>query len=50
MSITWIALTAAAMFALAVGNAGRAPGNPALRTEDRVTLIDRSSPLPSRSA
>jgi divalent metal cation (Fe/Co/Zn/Cd) transporter len=36
------AVTAAEMFALAAGKArtGRALGNPVLRTEDRVTLID----------
>jgi hypothetical protein len=40
--ITWTAVTAAVMFALAVGKAhtGRALGNPVLRTEGRVTLID----------
>ena len=40
--ITWAAVTAAVMFALAAGKAhtGRALGNPVLRTEGRVTLID----------
>jgi Clp amino terminal domain, pathogenicity island component len=40
--IVWTALTAAAMFALAAGKAraGRALGNPVLRTEGRVTMID----------
>jgi divalent metal cation (Fe/Co/Zn/Cd) transporter len=40
--IIWTAVTAAVMFALAVGKArtGRALGNPVLRTEGRVTLID----------
>ena len=40
--IIWIALTAAVMFALAAGKArtGRALGNPVLRTEGRVTMID----------
>lgn len=40
--IAWTALTAAVMFALAAGKArtGRALGNPVLRTEGRVTLID----------
>lgn len=40
--IVWTALTAAAMFALAAGKArtGAALGNPVLRTEGRVTLID----------
>lgn len=40
--IAWTALTAAAMFALAAGKArtGAALGNPVLRTEGRVTLID----------
>ena len=42
LGITWTAVTAAAMFALAAGKArtGRALGNPVLRTEGRVTLID----------
>jgi divalent metal cation (Fe/Co/Zn/Cd) transporter len=42
LGIAWTAATAAAMFALAVGKArtGRALGNPVLRTEGRVTLID----------
>jgi divalent metal cation (Fe/Co/Zn/Cd) transporter len=40
--ITWTALTAVAMFALAAGKArtGRALGNPVLVTEGRVTLVD----------
>ncbi len=40
--IIWTALTAAVMFALAAGKArtGRALGNPVLRTEGRVTMID----------
>jgi divalent metal cation (Fe/Co/Zn/Cd) transporter len=40
--IIWTAVTAAAMFALAAGKAttGTALGNPVLRTEGRVTLID----------
>jgi divalent metal cation (Fe/Co/Zn/Cd) transporter len=40
--IIWTALTAAAMFALAAGKAktGQALGNPVLRTEGRVTMID----------
>ena len=40
--IIWTAMTAAVMFALAAGKArtGRALGNPVLRTEGRVTLID----------
>ena len=40
--IAWTAVTAAVMFALAAGKArtGRALGNPVLRTEGRVTLID----------
>ena len=40
--IAWTAVTAVAMFALAAGKArtGRALGNPVLRTEGRVTLID----------
>jgi divalent metal cation (Fe/Co/Zn/Cd) transporter len=40
--IIWTAITAAVMFALAAGKArtGRALGNPVLRTEGRVTLID----------
>jgi divalent metal cation (Fe/Co/Zn/Cd) transporter len=40
--IIWTAVTAAVMFALAAGKAqtGRALGNPVLRTEGRVTLID----------
>jgi divalent metal cation (Fe/Co/Zn/Cd) transporter len=42
LGITWTALTAAAMFALAAGKArtGRALGNPVLMTEGRVTLAD----------
>ena len=40
--IAWTAITAAVMFALAAGKArtGKALGNPVLRTEGRVTLID----------
>jgi divalent metal cation (Fe/Co/Zn/Cd) transporter len=40
--IIWTAVTAAVMFALAWGKArtGRALGNPVLRTEGRVTMID----------
>ena len=40
--ITWTAVTAVAMFVLAAGKArtGRALGNPVLRTEGRVTMID----------
>jgi len=40
--ITWTAVTAAVMFALAAGKVrtGRALGNPVLRTGGRVTLID----------
>jgi divalent metal cation (Fe/Co/Zn/Cd) transporter len=40
--IIWTAVTAVAMFALAAGKSrtGRALGNPVLRTEGRVTLID----------
>jgi divalent metal cation (Fe/Co/Zn/Cd) transporter len=40
--IAWTAVTAAVMFALAVGKArtGRALDNPVLRTEGRVTMID----------
>jgi divalent metal cation (Fe/Co/Zn/Cd) transporter len=40
--IAWTAVTAAVMFALAAGKArtGAALGNPVLRTEGRVTLID----------
>jgi divalent metal cation (Fe/Co/Zn/Cd) transporter len=42
LGITWTALTAVAMFALAAGKArtGRALDNPVLRTEGRVTMID----------
>ena len=42
LGIVWTAVTAAVMFALAVGKArtGTALGNPVLRTEGRVTLID----------
>jgi divalent metal cation (Fe/Co/Zn/Cd) transporter len=42
VGIAWTAVTAAVMFALAAGKArtGRALGNPVLRTEGRVTLID----------
>ncbi len=40
--ITWTAVTAVVMFALAYGKAvtGKALDNPVLRTEGRVTLID----------
>lgn len=40
--IAWTALTAVIMFALAAGKArtGTALGNPVLRTEGRVTLVD----------
>jgi divalent metal cation (Fe/Co/Zn/Cd) transporter len=40
--IIWTAVTAAVMFALAAGKArtGRALGNPVLRTEGRVTMVD----------
>jgi divalent metal cation (Fe/Co/Zn/Cd) transporter len=42
LGITWTAVTAAAMFALAYGKrrTGRALGNPVLTTESRVTVID----------
>ena len=42
LGIIWTAVTAVAMFALAAGKAttGRALGNPVLRTEGRVTMID----------
>ena len=42
IGIIWTAVTAAVMFALAAGKArtGRALGNPVLRTEGRVTMID----------
>lgn len=42
LGIAWTALTAAAMFALALGKArtGTALGNPVLSAEGRVTLID----------
>ena len=42
VGITWTAVTAAVMFALATGKArtGRALANPVLATEGRVTLID----------
>lgn len=42
LGITWTALTAAAMFALADGKRriGQALGNPVLTTESRVTVID----------
>ena len=42
IGIIWTSVTAAAMFALAAGKArtGRALGNPVLRTEGRVTMID----------
>jgi divalent metal cation (Fe/Co/Zn/Cd) transporter len=41
LGITWTVLTAAVMFALAVGTArtGKALDNPVLQTEGRVTLI-----------
>jgi divalent metal cation (Fe/Co/Zn/Cd) transporter len=40
--IVWTAVTAVAMFSLAAGKSrtGQALGNPVLRTEGRVTLID----------
>jgi divalent metal cation (Fe/Co/Zn/Cd) transporter len=40
--IAWTAVTAVVMFALAAGKGrtGRALGNPVLRTEGRVTLVD----------
>ena len=40
--IVWTAVTAVVMFALAAGKAstGRTLGNPVLRTEGRVTMID----------
>jgi divalent metal cation (Fe/Co/Zn/Cd) transporter len=42
LGIIWTAVTAMVMFALAAGKArtGRALGNPVLRTEGRVTMID----------
>jgi divalent metal cation (Fe/Co/Zn/Cd) transporter len=42
LGIIWTAVTAAVMFALAAGKerTGRALGNPVLRTEGRVTMID----------
>jgi divalent metal cation (Fe/Co/Zn/Cd) transporter len=42
LGIAWTAVTAAGMFALAGGKAatGQALGNPVLRTEGRVTLVD----------
>jgi divalent metal cation (Fe/Co/Zn/Cd) transporter len=42
LGIAWTAITAVAMFALAAGKArtGGALGNPVLRAEGRVTLID----------
>lgn len=42
LGIAWTAITAVVMFALAYGKArtGAALGNPVLRTEGRVTLID----------
>jgi divalent metal cation (Fe/Co/Zn/Cd) transporter len=42
LGIVWTALTALAMFALAAGKdrTGRQLGNPVLRTEGRVTLVD----------
>lgn len=42
LGITWTAITAGVMFALAAGKArtGRTIDNPVLRTEGRVTMID----------
>ena len=42
LGIVWTGVTAAVMFALAAGKArtGRALGNPVLRTEGRVTMVD----------
>jgi divalent metal cation (Fe/Co/Zn/Cd) transporter len=42
LGIIWTAVTAVVMFALAWGKAraGRALGNPVLRTEGRVTMVD----------
>jgi divalent metal cation (Fe/Co/Zn/Cd) transporter len=42
LGIIWTAVTAAVMFALAVGKArtGAALGNPVLQTEGRVTMVD----------
>ena len=42
LGIIWTSVTAAVMFALAAGKdrTGRALGNPVLRTEGRVTMID----------
>jgi divalent metal cation (Fe/Co/Zn/Cd) transporter len=42
LGIAWTAITAGVMFALAAGKArtGAALGNPVLRTEGRVTLVD----------
>jgi divalent metal cation (Fe/Co/Zn/Cd) transporter len=42
LGIIWTAVTAAVMFVLAAGKArtGRALGNPVLRTEGRVTMVD----------
>jgi divalent metal cation (Fe/Co/Zn/Cd) transporter len=42
LGIAWTAVTAVVMFALAAGKAqtGQALGNPVLRTEGRVTMID----------
>jgi divalent metal cation (Fe/Co/Zn/Cd) transporter len=42
LGIIWTAVTAVVMFALAWGVAwaGRALGNPVLRTEGRVTMVD----------
>jgi divalent metal cation (Fe/Co/Zn/Cd) transporter len=42
LGMAWTSVTAVAMFALAWGKArtGRALGNPVLRTEGRVTMID----------
>jgi len=42
LGIVWTAVTAAVMFGLAAGkeNTGKRLGNPVLRTESRVTLVD----------
>jgi divalent metal cation (Fe/Co/Zn/Cd) transporter len=42
LGIIWTSVTMAVMFALAAGKArtGRALGNPVLRTEGRVTMVD----------
>ncbi len=52
LGITWTAVTAAAMFALAAGKArtGQALSKPVLSTEGKVTRITGSSPPPSCSA